>query len=49
MNAFKPKRNDGDQSIVVSLFSSLFVLIVLFFVLVLHRLWWRKCSMYGPT
>ena len=38
MNAFKLERIDGDQPIVVFLFSSLFVLVVLVFVLVLYRL-----------
>jgi len=47
MNAFKPGRIDGDQSIVVSLFSSLFVLVVLGFILVPQRLWWGNSQCMG--
>jgi len=35
---FKPGRIDGDQYIIVSLFSSLFVLVILVFVLIPYRL-----------
>ena len=49
MNTFKPRIIDGDQSIVVSLFSFLFVLVVLVFVFSPTSDMMGKVSVYGPT